>query len=235
MVRMTVMGLEKKRMGLSLTKIKIFLVLTVVLMGLTQAGGAQDTPTPVATQSKLGPAAPVTYANRYEIYGGLNFMNFMAGQNLPKRMNMGGAEVLGTYWLKPKIGLGVDYRGEAGTTPVNPNFYYVNRPVVYMNMVLFGAQYRGPKNQYAALNYHAYAGPSYGVFNGGTNGQPPQLFGLYTNHWAPIVALGGSVDVNRSKKWAIRLSPDLILEHFGNETREFFAISGGVVYRFGNK
>jgi hypothetical protein len=235
MVPMTVMGLEKKRMGLSLTNIKTFLVLTVVLMGLTQAGMAQDTPTPLATQSKLGPAAPVTYANRYEIYGGLSFMNFMAGQNLPKRMNMGGAEVLGTYWLKPKIGLGVDYRGEAGTTPVNPNFYFVNRPVVYMNMVLFGAQYRGPKNQYAAVNYHAYAGPSYGVFNAGTNGQPPQLFGLYTNHWAPIVALGGSVDVNRSKNWAIRLSPDLILEHFGNNTREFFAISGGVVYRFGKK
>ena len=38
--------------------------------------------------------------------------------------------------------------------------------------------------------------------------------------------------MNRSKNWAIRLSPDLILEQFGNETREFFAISGGVVYRF---
>jgi len=34
---------------------------------------------------------------------------------------------------------------------------------------------------------------------------------------------------------AIRLSPDLILEHFGTETREFFAISGGVVYRFSKK
>ena len=33
----------------------------------------------------------------------------------------------------------------------------------------------------------------------------------------------------------MRLSPDLILEHFGTETREFFAISGGVVYRIPNK
>ncbi len=40
-----------------------------------------------------------TYDNRYEVYGGINFMNFQAGQNLPKRMNLGGAEVLGTYWL----------------------------------------------------------------------------------------------------------------------------------------
>ena len=53
--------------------------------------------------------------------------------------------------------------------------------------------------------------------------------------WAPVVALGGSVDINRSKNWAIRLSPDLILEHFGTGTREFFAISGGVVYRIGKR
>jgi hypothetical protein len=26
-----------------------------------------------------------------------------------------------------------------------------------------------------------------------------------------------------------------MLEHFGTETREFFAISGGVVYRFGKR
>ena len=45
---------------------------------------------------KLAAAPPVTYANRYEIYGGLNFMNFQAGQNLPTRMNLGGGELLGT-------------------------------------------------------------------------------------------------------------------------------------------
>jgi hypothetical protein len=50
-----------------------------------------------------------------------------------------------------------------------------------------------------------------------------------------MAALGGSVDINKSKNWAIRLSPDLILEHFGSETREFFAISGGVVYRIGKR
>jgi hypothetical protein len=51
----------------------------------------------------------------------------------------------------------------------------------------------------------------------------------------PIAAIGGSVDINRSKNWAIRLSPDLILERFGSETREFFGISGGVVYRIGKR
>ena len=105
-------------------------------------------------------------------------------------------------------------------------------------MVLFGAQYRGPKNHYAAINYHAYAGPAFGNFTHSTGDVPPQylpLLGLYANHTAALVALGGSVDFNRSKNLAIRLSPDLILEHFGTETRTFFAISGGVIYRFGHR
>jgi hypothetical protein len=59
------------------------------------------------------------------------------------------------------------------------------------------------------------------------------LVGLYTNRTKPIAALGGSVDFNISKKMAIRLSPDLILEHFGTETREFFGVSGGVIWRIG--
>jgi hypothetical protein len=204
---------------------------------------------PVATQSaqaqtKIGPAAPVTYDNKYELYGGLNFMNFKAGENLPKRMNLGGAEISGTYWLTPRLGITADYRGEAGTTQVFPNagIYGIHRPLVYMNMGLGGVQWRGPRNQHAAINYHAYGGIANGVFDAGTQGAGPgnvfsatqnaQLVGLYSNHNAALIAVGGSLDMNRSKNWAIRLSPDLILEHFGNEEREFFAISGGVVYRF---
>ncbi len=48
-----------------------------------------------------------------------------------------------------------------------------------------------------------------------------------------MAALGDSLDFNYSKNIAVRLQPDLILEHFGTETREFFAISAGIVYRFG--
>src|ERR1700678_601215 len=91
--------------------------------GTTTTTQAPQTTTPIYG-SKIGPAAPVTYANRYEIYGGLNFMDFQAGQALPKRMNLGGGEFLATYWLPGdhwftrNLGLALDYRGEAGTTPV---------------------------------------------------------------------------------------------------------------------
>ncbi|WP_188759119.1 hypothetical protein [Edaphobacter acidisoli] len=207
---------------------------------------AQDSSTQQTTSitlpSKIAVAAPVTYDNKYELYGGLSFMNFQAGQALPKRMNLGGGELLGTYWLNHKLGLGLDYRGEAGTTPVYASAgqspYNISRPLVYMNMLMVGAQYRGPKNQFIAVNYHGYIGASKGIFNATQKQNQPQFYnltGLYTNRTKPIAALGGSLDFNLSKRAAIRLQPDLILEHFGTETREFFGISGGMVYRFGKR
>jgi len=195
-------------------------------------------------QGRTGAPPPVTYDNKYQIYGGLLYMNFKAGENLPKRMNLGGAEVEGTMWLTPRLGIAADYRGAAGTTQVFPTagVFGIHRPLVYMNMGLGGVEWRGPRNQHAALNYHALAGIASGVFDAGTDGAGPtpgvsaasnaRLVGLYDNHTAPIIALGGSLDMNRSRNWALRISPDLIVEHFGNATREFFSISGGVVYRF---
>ncbi len=188
---------------------------------------------PAQGRGKLAAAAPVTYDNRYEVYGGINLQNFQAGQNLPKRMNLGGVEALGTYWLTNKVGVGAEFRGEAGTTPVFPNPYTV-RPLVVLYTGMLGAQYRGPKNQRAAIDFHAYGGVSHGDFTE-TPLPSGENVGLYSNRTKPIFALGGSLDINRSKNVAIRLSPDLILEHFGTEIREFFAISGGVVYRFGRQ
>jgi hypothetical protein len=198
-----------------------------------------------AHAQRIGPPPPVTYDNKFEVYGGLSYFNFKAGENLTHRMNLGGAEVSGTWWLTPKWGAVADYRGGAGTTQVFPNaqVYGIHRPLVFMNMALFGAQYRGPRNQHAAVNYHAYGGIASGVFDDGTQGAGPGnvgrtatqnaiAVGLYANKTAPVFAIGGSLDMNRSKNWAFRLSPDLILERFGNEEREFFSISGGVIYRF---
>src|ERR1700721_870595 len=107
-------------------------VVGIGLLGLTGGRGegrvsAADTTTTketttkrTTTVGKIGPAAPVTYDNRYEIYAGLNFMNFQAGQALPKRMNLGGGEFLATYWLPGdhwftrNLGLAHAFRGGAG-------------------------------------------------------------------------------------------------------------------------
>lgn len=212
------------------------LLLAAGLLSLTSFGVA-----PALAQGKLAAAAHATYDNRYEVYGGVNFMNFQAGQNLPKRMNFAGAEAMGTYWLTNHLGVAADYRFEGGTTPVFANPIY-NRVAVYQQIGMAGVQYRGPKGRYAAIDYHALAGVSHGTFDSATtqyHGTAPPLtatqIGLYTNRTKPIAAIGGSIDFNYSKNIAVRLQPDLILEHFGTQTREFFAISGGVIYRFGKR
>ena len=170
---------------------------------------------------------------------------------------MGGIEAMGTYWLggptgsfwRRHLGLDADYRFGAGTTPVISPYY--NRVVAMQSIIAGGVQYRGPKNRYAAIDFTALAGGTQGIFNYATNHypggspvsscpadqQPGQQnnLGLYCNHVAPWAAAGGSIEFNESAKLAIRLAPDLIFEHFGTETREFFAISLGAVYRFGKK
>jgi hypothetical protein len=220
---------------------------------------SSQTKTPVAapgtvavTQATAAALAPYTgpkYDNRWEIYGGVNFMNGQAGQNTPVRYNMGGIEVMGTYWVTHKWGVIADGRFGAGTTPVISPYY--NRVVIIQTIPSGGVQYRGPKNRYAAIDFHALAGGTYGDFNYAINhypggspvsacaaeeqtGQKGNL-GLYCNHFAPYGAVGGSIDFNESAKLAIRLQPDLTFEHFGTELREYFAISLGVVYRLGKK
>lgn len=205
--------------------------LRAVLLGAVVVAGAHLAG---AQNGKIGPAAPVTYDNKYEVYGGVNFMNFQAGQNLPKRMNLAGAELSLTYWTPiSRLGVTGDYRFEGGTTPVFPSPGSANpaRQLVFLNMGMAGVTYRGPKNHYAAIDYHALIGAANGDFNGPT----AYNVGLYTNRTKPIGAFGGSLDYNRTKNIAFRLSPDLIVEHFGTEYREFFAISGGVIYRFGQR
>ena len=213
----------------------------------TAAPGTKAAPS--TTVAQINPARYPVYDNKWELYGGLNFMNGQAGQALPKRYNMGGGEVMGTYWVTKRLGAVGDYRFDAGTTPVVSPYY--NRIVIFQNIGMGGVQYRGPKNRYAAIDYHALAGITYGVFDNAVQNYPggspvvacdaerttshPTSLGLYCNHGAFMSALGGSVDFNYTPRLAIRLQPDLILEKFGTELREFVSVSGGVVYRFGKR
>jgi hypothetical protein len=211
-----------------------------------------------ATAAALQPYMGPSYDNRWEVYGGLNFMNGQAGQAQPgRRFNMGGAEGMGTYWLGDgrhgalsRLGIAGDVRFGAGTTPVTSPYY--NRVVVMESLFMGGVQYRGPKNRYAAVDFHVLGGGVYGDFSYAVTHYPKNAntpygspvpacsstpgevsLGLYCNHVAATGAVGGSIDFNQSAKLAVRLQPDLTFEHFGTETREFFAISLGVIYRMG--
>lgn len=206
----------------------------------SSSGSSSTADEPVA-HGTIAVAAPVTYDNKLEVFGGLNYMGFKAGPYLPQSMNMGGGELMGTYWLRsgwrrylaPNVlGLAVDYRLDAGTTPVQPNPVGLNRTLVYQNILMGGVQVRGPNNQFFATGLHVLVGNSWGNFSHGTSPTPPERVGLYTDRSAFISAIGGSLDINQSKQFAIRLSPDLMLSRFGTYTGTHFAIAGGLVFRF---
>jgi hypothetical protein len=207
----------------------------------TSSSDTQNTPDEPVAHGTIAIAAPVTYDNRFEIFGGLNYMGFKAGPYLTQNMNMGGAEVMGTYWLrngagryiKPNVlGLVADYRFDAGTTPVQVNPVGLNRTLVYQDILMGGVQVRGPRNEFAALSAHVLGGVSWANFSHGTSPTPPTRVGLYSDGSAFMGAIGASVDINQSKHFAVRLSPDLMLSHFGTYTDTRFAISGGILYRF---
>lgn len=195
-------------------------------------------------QDTFRPPPPVTYTEKYEVYGGINFLNGQAGQNLPKRYNMAGGEVMATYWLTPKYGIAADARYDAGTTPVLPAAQATSpriqtRPLVSQIIGMGGLQYHWFGNQRAGVNFHALAGITHGTFDHSNPGLNSDVFygatGLYSNRTSAMGVAGGSLDFNRSARLAIRLSPEIVFEHFGNELREYVYVSGGVIYRFGER
>jgi hypothetical protein len=225
-----------------------------VLLLSVPAANAQTAPAPApapATSTSAVPApsgeikisntgidepTPVTYTNKFEAYGGVNLMEFHAGE-IPYRSNLGGVELLGTWWATHHIGVGVDIRGEAGTTKTTTLTYF---PLVEQYMLLGGAQWRGPHNQAFSLNYHGYVGGSDGFFKSSLHGANPVPIGLFPNQIAPAAAVGISVDWNRSAHWAIRIPLDCYLTHFsspvdGGEWEQTFGVGLGVVYRFKDK
>ena len=197
-----------------------------------------------AQKDVFKPPVPVTYTEKYEIFGAGNFLNGQAGQNLPKRYNLGGGEVMGTYWITPKYGVAGDFRFVAGSTPVLPAAQATNpriqtRPYVTQAIGMGGVQYHFRGNHYAGVNFHALAGVTHGSFDhsnpGLTAASFTQATGLYSNHSAFMGTVGPSFDFNRSAHIAVRLSPEIVFEDFGTEVREFVSVSGGIIYRFGDR
>jgi len=203
------------------------------LVALGLAGLAMGAGRMQAQEGKLALAAPVTYDNKYELFVGLNYMGFEAGPGLAKVMNLAGVEVSGTYWVTKKWGATLDFRPEAGTSFVTPNVAFNGRAIVALYSGLGGVQYRVGQNQKAAFSLHAYGGAAHGDFSETITVQ--QGSGFYNNETKPIEAAGGAFDFNLSKNFALRLAPDVVFEQFGPGSRQYFYISGGLVWRIGKK
>jgi hypothetical protein len=175
---------------------------------------------------------PLDYRNKYDIYGGFASSHFNSGPALIAGANLGGFDIQGTLWFGMRLGATANVRGYYGTTGVLPNPYNIHGPFIMEHQFMGGPSIRGPKNEHAALTFHALVGGSYGVFNSAINtGLTGPDLGLFSNGFALATAVGGSLDLNRSPKFSLRISPDYLLTRFGGVSQNEFAISVGVLYR----
>jgi hypothetical protein len=211
-------------------------LLSVSFLSMGRIANAQVVPPaqtiPEAPSLQNETLKPLDYRNKYDIYGGFASSHFNAGPALIPGANLGGFDIQGTMWLKMRIGVTANVRGYYGTTGVIPNPYNIHGPFVYEHQFMGGPSIRGPKNEHAALTFHALVGGSYGVFDSALNsGVTGPSLGLFNNGFALATALGGSLDLNRNSKFSLRLSPDYLLTRFGGTSQNEFAISIGVLYR----
>ncbi len=183
--------------------------------------------------------ANVRYDNKYDIYGGIGFAHFNAGPSLLQGSNLGGFDVQGTRWLRPRLGATVNLRGYYGTNGAFVNPFGVKGPFVMEHLGMGGVSFRAKQNTHAALDLHALFGADYGTFTLGLGTDPqhpsqpvtPAEVGFFNNGATFVTALGGSLDLNRSPQLAFRLSPDYLYTHRGGVTQNEFAISVGILYR----
>ena len=230
---MKAMGVAVRKWGTVAVLLTSWLSLASNLGGMAQAQvvpPAQTVPEAPTLQNET--LKPVDYRNKYDIYAGFASSHFNAGPALIPGANLGGFDVQGTRWLSMRLGVTANVRGYYGTTGVVPNPYNIRGPFIYEHLFMGGATIRGPRNEHAALNFHALVGGSYGVFNSAIDqGLTGPNLGLFNNGVALATALGGSLDLNRSAKFSLRLSPDYMLTRFGGVSQNEFAISIGVLYR----
>ena len=195
----------------------------------------------------------VRYDNKWEIYGGAGFSHFKSGPQLAAGANLGGFDVQGTYWLTGRLGATANLRGYYGTQGVDPNKYGVSGPFVFEHLFMGGATYRLLAGEHAALDVHGMVGGSSGVFSRALGHDPndpsyavqPRDVGMYNDGLGLATAIGGSLDLNRSPRLALRISPDWIMTRYGGygtptnvpsplvtRSQNEFGISVGILYRF---
>lgn len=193
------------------------------------------------TVAVTNPLAAVKYNNKWEIYGGMGYEHFDAGPQLVKGASLGGVDVQVARYFTPRWAAVGNYRGYFGSTGAQPNAYGIRGPFVAEHFFVGGPEYRLLYNRHLSLNLHAYVGGVYGDFQRSTSPlttkQVQSFLGLYTDQWSIASVIGGSIDLNRSARWAFRIEPDAVLTHYNNPggpsgVQQQFAISVGVVYRF---
>lgn len=195
------------------------------------------TPPPGTAVPPPAPLAGVHYNYPWEIYGGIGYAATDAGPHVLQQALLGGFDARAVREFSQRWGVGANVRGYFGTTGVGATTpSSIHGPFVAEYFLLGGPEYRALYNKHAALMLHTFVGGVYGDFQHDLGSTPPADVGLFANQMALGMALGGSIDLNRSPRLVFRIAPDALMSDFGsNGLAEHMSLSIGVVYRLGHQ
>ena len=178
-----------------------------------------------------------TYTHRWEAYLGGQYMRFRPGPDL-HNSGMGGWTLGVTRYFTPRWGITADARGFYGNNSLGAvqgggnNTYNAKFSVFPFTI---GPQYRFYGSPKFSISGALQVGDVYGFFDKNTGPFPPQLVGFY-----PASNVGGAIasvdlDYNLSPGLALRIAPNVLLNHFGGNTDHNQGFLMGIVYRFGRQ
>lgn len=178
-----------------------------------------------------------TYTHRWEVYVGGEYMRFRPGPLL-HNSGMGGWILGATRYFTPRWGITADARGDYGNNSLGAvqgggNNTYNTKFAVFPFTI--GPQYRFYGSPKLSVSAAVQVGDIYGYFDKNTGPFPPASVGFYpaSNVGAAIASL--HLDYNLSPGLAIRLSPHMLLDHFGGNIDHNQGLMVGMVYRFGRQ
>lgn len=226
----------KRSSWLGTAALAVFFLLSTGLIGAT-AHAQVVSPPPHPNLPPPEPLAGVKYNFPWEIYGGIGYAATNAGPNALQQALLGGFDARAVREFSQHWGVGANVRGYFGTSGVaNTSPVPVHGPFVAEYFLLGGPEYRVLSNEHAAMMLHSFVGGVYGDFQHGLQGYPPSSVGFFSNQMALGMALGGSIDLNRSPRLVFRIAPDALMSDFGgNGIAEHMSLSIGVVYRMGHQ
>jgi len=233
----------KRSSWLGLAALAALMVLSTGFFGPV-AHAQVVSPPPHPNLPPPAPLAGVKYNYPWEIYGGIGYAATDAGPNVLQQALLGGFDARAVREFSQRWGVGANVRGYFGTTGVGATVAgqgagqpgSIHGPFIAEYFLLGGPEYRALYDKHAALMLHTFVGGVYGDFQHDLNGVPPADVGLFSNQMALGMALGGSIDLNRSPRLVFRIAPDALMSDFGgNGLAEHMSISLGIVYRMGHQ
>lgn len=191
-------------------------------------------------QTKLRREAQIvtdTYTHRWEVYTGGQYMRFRPGPDL-HNSGMGGWTLGATRYFSPRWGIATDARGNFGNNSLGAtngggfNTYNAKFDVFSFTM---GPQYRFYGSPKLSVSAALQVGDVYGYFDKNTGPFAPKLVGLY-----PASNVGGAIasvnlDYNLSPALAVRIAPNVLIDHFAGNTDHNQGFLVGIVYRLGRQ